>query len=573
MRARPIRLFLPTSFCSTTILHRILFTYPANADHVEDMANASIDATIAAAIDADTSTEEILLAATNHDLDTLRRLFHTYDAKVQDADTGFSPLHATIASCEPDEDVKDEAEVNGAGDAINGDALGERSALATVQLLFENGAIWNELDKNDDTPGDLALRIGLMRVYDAIVDAGVRAELLFNRLDDYEPLPDEPSDLEDGDDEDPDDDIIGFEPAPKRNEPLPRSVNGLQEFEGFEPSPNPSYKIEDESASSGASASSSSSPTTSQNPATETAFNQTQPVLTNPNVNSEDYLQSNLTYSGDRLLDSDKNAVMMDWETEIMKTSANKLCSREGLRTMNVGFGMGIVDSMFLANSPAEHHIVEAHPQVIQRMREKGWFDKQNVRIHQGKWQDVLPKLIDDGLELDAIYYDTYAEDYSDLKNFFDEYVIALLNTNGLFGFYNGLGADRQVCYDVYTKVSTDFIPVDCSHSLTMCRSLSSILMKLDWMSNGQISKCQISLGVASGWEFVDRTGPTSKPIDFPPVGSSVERVSQNQGLRNIITGSTIYCPLRGTRLDSRIAFRPRLPIRNKIIEWLVILV
>lgn len=409
---------------------------------------ASIDATLAAAIDADTTTEEILLAATNHDLDTLHKLFQTNDAKVQDSDTGFSPLHAAIAACEPDEDLHNEAEVNGEGDALNGHALSEESALATVQLLFENGAIWNELDNNDETPGCLASRLGLRSVYDAIVDAGVRAELLFNVLDDYEPLPDEDESEDDADD----DAIVGFEPAPARNEPLPRSVNGTQDFEGFEPSPNPSYKIEEEVAPGGGPRAGTNTPRPEDE--NENDQHNTQPALTNPNVNSEDYLRSNLTYSGDRLLDSDRNAVMMDWETEIMKTSADKLCTRQGLRTMNVGFGMGIVDSMFLANNPAEHHIVEAHPQVIARMKEQGWFEKPNVRIHEGKWQDVLPKLVEEGVSLDAIYYDTYAEDYKDLKQFFDEYVIALLDSNGLFGFYNGLGADRQVCYDVYTKVS-----------------------------------------------------------------------------------------------------------------------
>lgn len=423
------------------------------------MAANSIDATLAAAIDADTTTEEILLAATNHDLDTLRKLFQTNDAKVQDAETGFSPLHAAIAACEPDEDLHNDSEINGEGDAINGDALSEESALATVRLLFENGAIWNELDKNDETPGCLALRLGLHKIYDAMVDAGVRAELLFSMLDDYEPLPDEsPVVGEEGDEHD--EDIIGFEPAPKRNEPLPSNVNGTQDFEGFEPSPNPSYKVEDEAdASPGASprrANAVQPMDQEQQPAVHgvTAEHETEPILTNPNVNSEDYLRSNLTYSGDRLLDSDKNAVMMDWETEIMKTSADKLCPKPRLRTMNVGFGMGIVDSMFLANSPSEHHIVEAHPQVIQRMREQGWFDRPNVKIHQGRWQDVFPQLVEQGLTLDAIYYDTYAEDYKDLKQFFDEYVIAFLESDGMFGFYNGLGADRQVCYDVYTKVS-----------------------------------------------------------------------------------------------------------------------
>ena len=409
--------------------------------------SASIDATLQEAIDADTTTEEILLAATNHDLDALRRLFETHDAKVQDADSGYSPLHAAIAACEPDEELKGEksdVKLNGEGDAVNGHALSEESALETLRLLFENGAIWNELDTNDETPGCMALRLGLDTLYNAVVDAGVRAELLFNRLDEYDQIPEE-----DEEDEDPDDDaIVGFEPAPERNEPLPRNVNGTQELpEGFEPSPNPSYKIEEEGGASGAARSRATS-NVAQQP------HQTEPVLTNPNVNSEDYLKSDLTYSGDRLLDSDKNAVMMDWETEIMKTSADKLCPKQGLRTMNVGFGMGIVDSMFLANNPSEHHIVEAHPQVIERMKEKGWLEKPNVKIHQGRWQDVLPKLVEQGIQLDAIYYDTYAEDYKDLKEFFDEYVIALLDSNGLFGFYNGLGADRQVCYDVYTKVS-----------------------------------------------------------------------------------------------------------------------
>ena len=404
------------------------------------MATSSIDATLSAAIEADTSTEEILLAATNHDLETLRKLFRTHDAKVQDTDSGFSPLHAAIAACEPDEDIAEATHVNGeANGAINGEALSEESALATVQLLFENGAIWNELDANDDTPGCLARRLGLGRVYEACVDAGVRAELLFTRLDEYELLDDAMDEDEDGDG-----DIVGFEPAPRDSETARGSTNGTHELEGFEPNPNPSNKLEDDSTSG------SAADTTLQNGQEP---HETQPILSNPNMDNPSYLASSLTYSGDRLLDSDKNAVMMDWETEIMKTSANKLCPRPGLKTMNVGFGMGIVDSMFLANEPGDHHIVEAHPQVLARMREKGWFDRPNVRVHEGKWQDVLPKLVEEGVQLDGIYYDTYAESYADLKLFFDEYVVALLGSEGLFGFYNGLGADRQVCYDVYTKV------------------------------------------------------------------------------------------------------------------------
>lgn len=30
---------------------------------------------------------------------------------------------------------------------------------------------------------------------------------------------------------------------------------------------------------------------------------------------------------------------------------------------------------------------------------------------------------------------------------------MGLLESGGRFGFFHGLGADRQICYDVYTKV------------------------------------------------------------------------------------------------------------------------
>ncbi|KAF2211367.1 hypothetical protein CERZMDRAFT_112780 [Cercospora zeae-maydis SCOH1-5] len=344
-------------------------------------------------VDTDTTNDEVLLAATNHDLEALKKLLRTGSARIQDPDTGFSPLHAAIAACEPDDESKEESAP--AGDAVHGNALTEESALATVQLLFENGAIWNELDNNDETPGCLALRLGLKNVYEAVVAAGVRAELLFNRLDEYAPLPDG------GEDEEMED----------------------EEITGFEPSP-------------------ADVPDTSENG-----------ELSNPNVDNPAYLASKLTYSEGRLLDSDKNAVMMDWETEIMKCSADQLCPKKGLRTMNIGHGMGIVDRMFMENEPEMHYIVEAHPEVLQHIRNTGWYEKKNVRVCEGRWQDVLPKLVAEGVVLDAMYYDTYAEDYKDLKELFSEYVIQLLDNNGKFGFYNGLGADRQICYDVYTKV------------------------------------------------------------------------------------------------------------------------
>ncbi|KAJ2973414.1 hypothetical protein NQ176_g6623 [Zarea fungicola] len=73
--------------------------------------------------------------------------------------------------------------------------------------------------------------------------------------------------------------------------------------------------------------------------------------------------------------------------------------------------------------------------------------------MHAGKWQDVVLQLIEQGELYDAIYFDTFGEDYTELRKFFTEYVPILLDMEGRFSFFNGLGADRRVCYDVYALV------------------------------------------------------------------------------------------------------------------------
>jgi protein arginine N-methyltransferase 2 len=176
---------------------------------------------------------------------------------------------------------------------------------------------------------------------------------------------------------------------------------------------------------------------------------------TAPEVSSAQYLSSSLSLSRDRILDDQHNAVMMSWESDLMSRSANALLTESGLTILNIGFGMGIIDTYIQAhtNKPASHHIIEAHPTVLATMREQGWHDKQGVVIHEGKWQDILPQLALDGQMFDGIYFDTFAESYADFRDFFSEHVIALLEQSGRWSYFNGMGADRQISYDVYQKV------------------------------------------------------------------------------------------------------------------------
>jgi type IV protein arginine methyltransferase len=317
--------------------------------------------------DADIAlAQRIISAASRHDLSALRILLKEGSAKVRNPETGQTPLHAAIESCRADQ--------NGVAAVFTA----EDEAVPVVKYLLLNGAIWNDLDRNNETPGCIALRLGLKKIYDIMVDAGVRAELLLAKL-----------------------------------EEIDGPVDDSQE-QSVDPN-DPDYDV---------------------------------------SLDNHAYLKSNLRFRPGILLDSSDNAVMMDWEKTIMTRHAETLLPTPGLRVLNIGHGMGIVDRAIQERNPSKHHIIEAHPQVLQSLRENGWYEKEGVVIHEARWQEVLPTLVEQGIVLDAIFYDTFAERYSALKEVFSEWVIQLLDSEGRFGFYNGLGADRQVSYDVYTKVS-----------------------------------------------------------------------------------------------------------------------
>ncbi|KAI9730639.1 MAG: Arginine N-methyltransferase 2 [Claussenomyces sp. TS43310] len=391
-------------------------------------------------IDLDTTTQEILLAASNHDVAALKPFFRVPGAaSVQDPETGFTPLHAAIAACGPvrsaDSDSPKESAPVREGDSGAGASNGElvdaedaghdevdmERAKDTVRELFLAGAIWNDLDVGEETPGCLAWRLGQKELYELVVEAGVRAEMLMNLMGGYERLQESDADDDDADE-------------------------GEEQEEGSQE--EDSDMIVEQTAGPGVQP--------------ETAADDDE----KKDVNSADYLRSDLTFQDDKLLDADANGVMMSWETSIMSLTASLLAPSPGLRILNIGFGMGIIDRLFAATSPSAHHIIEAHPAVLARLHDDSsdfghtfdtsWRDAAvgNNVVHAGRWQDVVPQLLEKGEVFDAIYFDTFGEDYAELKRFFADYVVGLLDENGRFSFFNGLGADRRVCYDVYCRVA-----------------------------------------------------------------------------------------------------------------------
>lgn len=273
-----------------------------------------------------------------------------------------------------------------------------------IDTLFEWGAGWMILDENEETPGCVALRRGLpVEIYNKFVSAGVRAEVFLSRM------------LEDSEDED-------------------EGHTEEQEKEEEQEQESEETNVANEKEETG-----------------DTAADQNA------------YLKSNLEYTEHNLITRGQNdGVMMDWEDPIMKRSAELITkdteeNGSGPVVVNVGFGMGIIDTYIQVLKPKRHYICEAHPQVLAKMKADGWYEKPGVFVLEGPWKETLPKVLEEvcGEEqvyFDGLYYDTFSEHYKDLTEFYD-FVVGMMKPTGTFSFFNGLGADRQICYDVYKQV------------------------------------------------------------------------------------------------------------------------
>lgn len=219
-----------------------------------------------------------------------------------------------------------------------------------VHRLLDAGAPWNAVDRRGQCAGNYATDAQHWDVVNLLVDWGVRAELILGMI--------ERSQLQQ-------------QPSASAPNTAPSSENG--------------------SASSAATAAASACPV-EHLPSTK-----------------HDYLRQRLQYTddGNALLDADRDAVMMEWERPLMKAHAQILMEGTGRRVMNVGFGMGIIDTALQELQPVHQIIIEAHPDVYKRMLDGGWDRKPNVRLCFGRWQDVVPQLIREGVVVDAIFYDT----------------------------------------------------------------------------------------------------------------------------------------------------------------------
>ena len=164
------------------------------------------------------------------------------------------------------------------------------------------------------------------------------------------------------------------------------------------------------------------------------------------------YKERSLTFESDKIKyskDGKDFQVMMDWETPIMKRSAEWVTNGgKAESVLEIGYGMGIAASFIQGYQPDQHTIMELHPRVAERAEEYAnqrnkYYSSSKATAHKrvtimgGKdWYTEFQKDFGkSGLqEFDAIFIDTYNDNnLYKLK----EYITKMLKPGGRMTWWN----------------------------------------------------------------------------------------------------------------------------------------
>jgi hypothetical protein len=162
-------------------------------------------------------------------------------------------------------------------------------------------------------------------------------------------------------------------------------------------------------------------------------------------------IKNKYTYINDKLVNEHGQSVMMGWEKPIMVKVADLLSFNSG-DVLNIGFGMGIVDTYIKERNPNSHTIIECHPDVIQHIKETGWESQANF-IYT-RWQDQIGKIG----PFDGIYLDTWADArISYVNNLLDQ----CLKVGGRFSIWYNESEFDMILKNLSVDYSVEYYYVD----------------------------------------------------------------------------------------------------------------
>ena len=153
----------------------------------------------------------------------------------------------------------------------------------------------------------------------------------------------------------------------------------------------------------------------------------------------------NYTYKNSNLYDGNGYPVMMEWERDWMKHAADTVCKNGG-DILNVGHGLGLIDTFISEKQINSHTIIENNPDVLNQMRLDGWNER--ARVISGDWENSVLSL----KKYDGIYFDIWESlkpkkygitIFSQLKH--------ILKKNGIFTVWTNSQVENSI-YDGFCE-------------------------------------------------------------------------------------------------------------------------
>jgi guanidinoacetate N-methyltransferase len=155
--------------------------------------------------------------------------------------------------------------------------------------------------------------------------------------------------------------------------------------------------------------------------------------------------------------------IMENWQTPLMRAMAEVATESHG-DLLEIGFGRGVSAGIIQEFGVRSHTIVECNESVIARFHSwKGQYPGRDIRILEGRWQDVTDQYSD----YDAIFFHTYPLNE-------EEYVDQALNSVTFAAHFFPTAARYLRPGGIFTYMTNEIDSLSRGHQRALLRYFSS---------------------------------------------------------------------------------------------------
>lgn len=160
--------------------------------------------------------------------------------------------------------------------------------------------------------------------------------------------------------------------------------------------------------------------------------------------------------------------IMEDWQIPLMEAMADIAAATHG-DVLEIGFGRGVSATAIQSRSVRSHTIVECNASVVERL--KTWqknYPEQDIRIIQGRWQDVEEQMG----KYDAVFFHTYPLDEQ-------EYIEQAIQSTTFAAHFFSTAAAHLRDGGVFTYMTNEIDSLSRAHQRSLLACFQSFTIRI----------------------------------------------------------------------------------------------